>query len=202
MRRRTAGQKKEMTGCASFFKVKISFMNTLSKIPLLLVLTTFLLTFPACKTNQPIKPETESINQIELYESSQIIKELIYSNKLKDVLDPSITQQEIDSFILNYSPAMFAFEVEVLQCPEPVCVVFYDLSDQTMDTFKINVLNNSFLAQFKWVYVDSEKLFNLVDECQINTIPTLLIFKHRQEVANVQPIISIDECEEKLKALI
>jgi hypothetical protein len=177
-------------------------MNTLSKIPLFLMLTSFVLILPACKTSQPIKPELQSANYVELYESTQIIKELIYSNKIKDALDPSFTQEQVDSFIFNYSPAMFAFEVEVLQYTEPVCVLFYDPSDLTMDIFKNNISKNSFFAQFKWVYVDSEKLFNLVDECQIYALPALLVFKNRQEVAYAQPITCIDDCEEKLKTLI
>ena len=177
-------------------------MNTLSKIPLLLTITSFVLIFPACNQNQPIKPETEVPNHIELYESTQIIKELIYSNKLKEVLDPSITQQEIDSLILNYSPALFAFEVEVLQYPEPVCVVFYNASDtQFISDLKQMVTQNASLAQFKWVYVDNHKLFSLIQECQIPQVPALLIFKDRQEIANYIPITNICECENIIKTI-
>lgn len=176
-------------------------MNTLSKIPLLLVLITFLLTFPACNNKSAENSDLQEINQVDLYESSLIIKELIYSGKLNMLFDPSVSKEELNDLIINYSPATFAFEAEVLQYFEPVCVVFYDSGDtKLINDLKQLVNQTPSMAQFKWVYVDNHKLFNLTQECEVTQLPALLVFKDRQEIANFIPITNICECENIIKA--
>lgn len=176
-------------------------MHISSKIPLLLVLTTFLLTFPACNNKNAENSDLQEVNQVDLYESSLIIKELIYSGKLNMVFAPSVTKEELDDLIINYSPVTFAFEAEVLQHFEPVCVIFYDSGDSKLiNDLKKLVNQTPYMARFKWVYVDNNKLSSLTQECQITQLPALLVFKDREEIANYIPMTNICECENILKA--
>ncbi len=93
-----------------------------------------------------------------------------------------------------------AFESEVLSSTIPLVVVYYFQKSQANDEF-IKYLENLAIKyddQIKFVLVDVERLFSLVQDAQIEEVPTILLIKDREVIDRFEADLSKRNFEEKL----
>ncbi len=150
----------------------------------------------ACTEQKKEIPEQQLIN---LVESTQIIRTLIHNNKLNTLLEDHAPEQ-LDLLLNNMSPAKIAFEVEVLSSTIPLIVVYYFKENLESRNFieKLKKLAIIWDNQIKFVTIDVEKLFVLVQDADIQEIPTLLFVKDREVIDKIEGIANTDAFEEKL----
>ena len=130
------------------------------------------LLLPACA--QQISNDEPAIN---FSDSVKIVRELLKSDSLIKILDDAKPEQ-LDFLINNFSPAQIAFESEVLNCTDRVILYCYHLfSDQNI----LMRLPQKYPGH-KIVIIDANQFPFLVNDMEVTTYPTLVIFNQRAEV--------------------
>lgn len=135
-------------------------------IPLLLILL-----LPACAH------ENETNTVIDFADSVKIVRELLQSNSLNQILENPEPEQ-LDFLINNFSPAEIAFESEVLNCIDQV--ILYCHQSQ-YDQRIVTSLQQKYSHQ-KIIIIDAEKFPFLVQDMAIDKSPTVIIMKQREEI--------------------
>lgn len=64
----------------------------------------------------------------DLNQSANIVIELMRTGDLGSIVEEH-TPEQLDMLIKNFSPALMAFEAEVLSCTMPVLIYFYRTTD-------------------------------------------------------------------------
>ncbi len=133
-------------------------------IPLLLILLV-----PACAQ------ETETNTVIDFADSVKIVRELLQSNSLTQILENPEPEQ-LDFLINNFSPAEIAFESEVLNCSMPVALFcFCSFCDKS---FLIKKIDGKY-PNHKIVFLDVIQFPFIADSLGINAWPALFIVHKR-----------------------
>lgn len=138
------------------------------------------------KIEVPVKEENLLYD---LDESASIIFELLKKDELATVLAESEQDKEkIDTLINNFSPSEMAFEAEVLNYKDPVVLLFYNPNDSTTSALeaKLKELAKKYHDKFKFVKINSEKLFKLAQQAEIDVFPTIMIMHNRKEVSRIE----------------
>lgn len=167
------------------------------------LLISILTLLPSCSfwnTNSKTGMELNPSPLINLVESTHIIRALITQNKIGDLLEDHDPKQ-LALLLDNKSPAQMAFESEVFSSTIPL-VVYYFQESQESDEF-INQLEDlaiKYEDQIKFVLVDAERLFSLIQDAQIEELPAILLVKNREIIDRFDGGMSKDQLEERLVA--
>ena len=158
-------------------------MNVLSLLVMLLATSCLFAnqaeqeTFCACQKQATI---------YNLDESTQIVLALIQGDSLSMLLEHS-DQDNIEAVLKNLSPAEIAFEAEVLNCQDPVFVLFATESCPDYAALKEMLEDEATLFQekAKFVEIDVDKLFKLAQVMSVTEIPLLMFIRERVEQDHV-----------------
>ncbi len=167
-----------------------------------ILLPAVLILLPSCSfwsTNSKTEAESNLSPLINLVDSTHIIRTLITQNKVGDLLEDHDSEQ-LALLLDNKSPVQMAFESEVLSSTIPLVAVYYFQKSQANDEF-IKYLENLAIKyddQIKFVLVDVERLFSLVQDAQIEELPTILLVKDREIIDRFEGNLSKRHFEEKL----
>jgi len=170
-------------------------------VKLLALLTSFLALFPHCTGNRVQEKQSLDFMEekedtsfvIDLNKSTKIIMKLIEKNDLAKVLEDT-GQEGIDLLIKNFSPSEMAFEADVLNSINPAFVLFFKAKNSglknVLDTLEINA--KALEGTVRFVKIDAEELFKIASISEIDTFPTMLLIKNREEVERWEGQESID----------
>jgi len=157
----------------------------------------------SCASQQiDIQAHAESVAEtclIHLIESTNIIRTLMAQNKLGELLEEHEPEQ-IALLLNNTSPAQMAFETEVLSTVVPLVVVYYfQVNEESRNYIKeLEKLAVQYDNQVKFVVVDAEKLFSLVQIAEIEKLPYIELFKDKGIIDSYKEGISSKSLEQKL----
>ncbi len=153
-----------------------------------------LLLLPSCssiKNDAPIEqPSPSDSFLIDLLESTHILRELIQTNKIGDLLENHDVEQ-LEALLNNMSPAQMAAEVEMIRTPMPVIAYFFEPGirhDHLLPELKD--LAHTYDQKVKFVMIDGPKLLGLYDIFAINALPTVLFLKNGEVVARLEDDIN------------
>jgi len=147
------------------------------------------------------KIQEESSVLVDLVESTQIIRTLISSNKVGVLLEAHDDEQ-LSLLLNNFSPAQLAFESEVASCTIP-CIMLYYFKDSPQEREFIDQLKKlarKYDDQVKFVIIDTDKLFSLAREAEIDAVPTVVFIQNNNIVFNRAGAITVDFLEDCLKS--
>lgn len=145
--------------------------------------------------NQTQKPEATLKDRpqelvYDLNESTSIIMSLLKNGNISEILaeEAQNSPDTIDILIKNFSPAEMAFEAEVLNFKDPVVILFYDETNSNHERIDASFKELAFRYQnkAKFVKIEVTKLFKLVEQALVNSVPTLLVINKRVEVGRVE----------------
>jgi len=112
--------------------------------------------------------------------SVNTIVELLRAGNLGSIVE-ECTDEKLDVLIKNFSPALMAFEAEVLSCTMPVLLYFYRTTDSSKATTDALVAT---LAQLhhdhtKIVAIDADLFFSLSQAIDVQETPTFALCRNR-----------------------
>lgn len=178
--------------------LKYKYIHVTIFTVIILSLSSFLLLWQSHATQK----ETNDIScpLINLVESTHIIRTLIVNNQLESLLEDHDPEQ-LTLLLNNVSPAKMAFESEVLSTTIPLVVVYYFQENEESKKFlqKLKKLAMTYDDIIKFVTVDVDQLFSLVQDAEIETLPTIVLVKNREIIEKIEDIISITQLEQLLK---
>jgi len=145
----------------------------------------------------PAKPCNAQI-AIDLLESTQIIRELIMTDKLCTIIDA--TKEQVDLFINNFSPAQLALEAEVLSCQTPVIACYCTAIDHT--TIELIQQLAEEYTTIKFVIIDADALFSLVQDSDIQEVPVLCFVQNREIIDRISLPIARSVLQQKITELL
>ena len=125
--------------------------------------------------------EDERAMVCDLNQSTTIILELLRTGELGSIVEEH-TAEQLDMIIKNFSPALMAFEAEVLSCTLPVLLYFYRTSDHnkaTSDAF-IAALASQYKDRTKIVAIDAELFFSLAQAVDVQDTPAFGMCRDRR----------------------
>ena len=164
------------------------------------VLLGLLLLLPGCySVKNDIQKEESSVAGtpiIDLLESTHILRELIQTNKIGDLLENHDADQ-LETLLNNMSPAQMAVEVEMIRTPMPVLAYFFESGirhDHLLP--EIKDLAHIYDQRVKFVMIDGPKLFQLYDMFAINALPTVLFIKNGEVIARLEDDVNRRTLEE------
>ncbi len=178
----------------------------------LYVIIASLIHLTACTTQ--VEPDASSIKQdteeregpvYNLNDSTNIIRLLIKEDCIIDILElEDADPEQLNILLNNFSPAQMAFESEVLSCTLPVIVHFYKAgSDAYASMHKIiKELACTYENQIKFVEVNTETLYTIAQQAEVDQLPTLMFIKNRHEIERLEGIVDKKEIEDRIKAII
>lgn len=146
---------------------------------------------PSCFSQQQ---QSESSHQdasiIDLGESTRILRELIQTHNIGDLLEDH-DEEQLEALLNNTSPVEMAAEVEIIRTPIPVVAYFFEPGlrhDHMMRILKD--VAHTYNEKVKFVMIDGPKLFQLYDMFAINTLPTVLFFKNGEIITRLEDDMS------------
>ncbi len=122
---------------------------------------------------------------VDLNETAEIVMQLILTDQAHKLLERErVDKGALHTFIKNLSPAMIAFESEVLLHDKPVAVCYY-LEDQKEECVTMLTRLHEALPNYKYVVVDIEELFDIAQTSLVedDEVPILIVINNREEVA-------------------
>ena len=125
----------------------------------------------------------------DLNDSTDIILALLKSDELSKILEDT-DPEKLDMLIKNVSPALMAFESEVLACTLPVLVCYY-VGEQKEQCKQWLLQLHEQHPNIKYVSVDVDKLFSVSQQSEVELTPTLLLIKDGQEKARFTPPVDL-----------
>lgn len=165
-----------------------------------MVIFGLLLLLPSCSSikndthiQQLSAPDTTIID---LLESTRILRTLIQTNKIGDLLENHDAEQ-LEALLNNMSPVQMAVEVEMIRTPVPVIAYIFEPGirhDHLLPMLKD--LAHIYDQKVKFVMIDGPKLFQLYDLFAINTLPTVLFLKNGEVIARLEDDINRKVLEE------
>jgi len=141
----------------------------------------FLVLLSCCSTKAPQQASV----LCDLYESSRIIKELIDTKSLKKILD-DIDDAGLEKLILNFSPAQIALEAEALSQEGDVALIFYNNKTHYQPLHKELCDLQQTYSAIKFIEINSEELFNIAEQSEVTTFPTIIIINDRKEICRFE----------------
>lgn len=138
-----------------------------------------LCTLPACTQSDRQMHSDDTQIIYDLNDSTNIILQLITSGSLDNILE-DVDSGKLDTLIKNVSPALMAFESEVLSCTLPVLVYYCTDQEKNNALEWLKNLHNIYPA-IKYVLVDIEKLYSVAQQSVISSTPTISLIMGRQE---------------------
>jgi thioredoxin-like negative regulator of GroEL len=153
-----------------------------------------LLLLPGCYSVKDVTQKEQSSVAgtpiIDLLDSTRILRELIQTNKIGDLLE-NHDDEQLEALLNNMSPAQMAVEVEMIRTPVPVIAYFFEPGirhDHLLP--EIKDLAHVYDQKVKFVLIDGPKLFQLYDIFAINALPTVLFLKNGEVVARLEDDIN------------
>ena len=179
---------------------KIRRFTVLSFTIIILIVSSCLLWYLHAKQK---KTDLSSNPLVNLVESTHIIRTLIINDKLESLLE-DYDQEKLTLLLDNISPAKMAFEVEVLSTTIPYVIVYYFQKNEESTTFIQNLkkLAITYDNAIKFVVINADKLFSLIQDAEIEIFPTILIFKNREVIKEINNTISITQLERIIKKVL
>lgn len=116
----------------------------------------------------------------DLNDSTDIILALLKSDELSKILE-DVDPEKLDTLIKNVSPALMAFESEVLVCTLPVLVCYYAV-DQREQCKNWLLQLHEWHQNIKYVLVNVDKLFSVAQQSEVESTPTMLLIREREEI--------------------
>lgn len=138
---------------------------------------------------------------VDLSESTKIIRAIISQNKLDKLLEEHDPEQ-LELLLDNFSPAQLAFEVEVLSSTIPLVIIYYFKGQEKYFIRQLEKLAQDYENKVKFVIIDSEKLFSLAQDAEIENFPTIIFSKNRKILEKIARNISVDLLKAKIDLLI
>jgi len=184
----------------------VSKLRTVVRNTLLSICFFFLI--PSCvsfveKESCKDEKKDEGSLVVNLTESTHIIRTLITQNKLSDILEEH-DPKKLSLLVDNVSPAKMAFESEVLSTTVPFVVVYYFKKNEESKRFieQLEKLAITYNYQVKFATVDIEQLFSLVQDAEVEKVPTLLFIKNREIIDRLDSDVTIGTLEKKLGSVL
>lgn len=138
-----------------------------------------------------------------LHDTMNMIDRLIAQDQISAVLEDG---QEYDVQLLtkNYSPALIALEIEVLNHPTPTVVYFYRGSNaEHADLLSlITHYAEQYDESIKFVAVDIEQVPSMVVHFELSTVPAISAIKERHEITFIDEAITDRVLQDLMNALI
>ena len=158
-----------------------------------------ILFFSSC-ISEKTKEQANAV--INLVDSVKIIRIVVCKNKLNELLEAHDPEQ-LELLLNNFSPAQMAFESEVLSATIPLVVVYYYKESEKEKYFieELEKLAKLNINKVKFVVVDSDKLFTLAQDAEIESFPTIVFSKNREIVEKITENITIDLIDTKIEIL-
>ncbi len=182
-------------------------MKNTSYILLLLCLSPVLL--PACSwfdSDAPKASEQTEEKKQEIYnlvDSTRIIRELLKKDAITQILEDTDPEQ-LEILLNNFSPALMAFESEVLSSTLPVILHFFKPNSPEYTTIH-NILNElavEYHDRVKFVEIDTEKLFSIAEKAEVEKLPTLMSVKQRNELDRIEEVVDKEKIQQLIQGLI
>lgn len=140
---------------------------------------------------------------VDLSDSTKLIRVVVSQSKLDELLEQHDPEQ-LELLLNNFSPAQMAFEAEVLSTTVPLVVIYYFKEGPQEKNFikQLDKLAKNNEHKVKIVIIDSDKLFSLAQDAEIETFPTIIFSKNREILDRITKNISIDLLTAKIALLI
>ncbi len=137
---------------------------------------------------------------IDLLESTHIIREMIRTDRIGDLLE-NHDEEQLEVLLNNMSPAHMAVEVEMMRTPMPVIAYFFEPGIRHDHALLIlKDMAKTYDEKVKCVMIEGPKLFELYDAFAITTLPTVLLLKHGEVVARLEDTVDRERLEQEVMA--
>ena len=148
----------------------------------------FLLLLSSLTANVSALDKKEAHHYVhDLDKTTQTVLGFIQENSLATIIE-TIESEEIESLLKNYSPAQMVFQAEVYGSPLPTVILFYEkgepFSEQAVAV--LQDLSIEFENRLKFIKINSNALFKIAEQENIQQLPTFLIIYNKKEAERLE----------------
>ena len=146
----------------------------------------FLVFFSTLAVNGAVeKKEAHYVHDLD--KTTQKVLGFIQENSLASIIE-TIESEVIELLLQNYSPAQMVFEAEVYGSRLPTVILFYEkgepFSDQAVAI--LEDLSTEFENKLKFIKINSNALFKIAEQENIQQLPTFLIIYNKTEAERLE----------------